>query len=213
MAFEDLDGELEGYSLEELQEIHDTQQDLYSAEEIEHMASFIASRRDALDDECRRLEAMVEERLPEEMECQKCGGPNEFTNVKCKFCGAALDKSEYYDDARAVLYGEVRDGFHADDRLRDEAFSRFFAEEEAFDDGEGDARQPIAVPSAGEKSYTFHYVISVVIPLVGFIMGGILLTKEDEEDRFAGKVCIVAGIISTVIGYVLWSLYLNSITY
>ncbi len=213
MAFEDLDRELEGYTLEVLQEIHDTQQDLYSAEEIEHIASLIAARRDALDSERKRLEAMVEERLPEEMECQKCGGPNEFTNVKCKFCGAVLDKSEYYDDARAALYGEIRDGSHADDGLHDEALSRFFAEEtEALDDDEG-ARQQIAAPSEGEKSYTFHYVISVAIPLVGFIMGGILLTKDDEEDRSAGKVCIVAGIISVVIGYFLWSFYLNSIMY
>lgn len=213
MAFEDLDRELEGYSLEELQEIHDTQQDLYSVEEIEHMASLIAARRDALDIELKRLEAMVEERLPEEIECQKCGGPNEFTNVKCKFCGATLDKSEYYDDARAALYGEIRDVSHADDGLRDEALSRFFAEEEAFDDDEEGARQHTAVPSEGERSYTFHYVISVVVPLVGFIMGGILLTKEDEGDRSAGKVCIVAGIISSVVVYLLWSLYLNSIAY
>lgn len=213
MAFEDLDGELEGCTLEELQEIHDTQQDLYSAEEIEHIASLIAARRDVLDAERKRLEAMVEERLPEEIECRKCGGPNEFANVKCKFCGATLDKSEYYDDARAVLYGEIRDGLHTDDGVRDEALSRFFAEEEEALDDDEVARQHIAAPSEGEKSYTFHYVISVVIPLVGFIMGGILLTKEDEDDRSAGKVCIVAGIISVVIGYFLWSLYLNSIVY
>lgn len=212
MAFEELDKELEGYTLEELQEIHDTQQDLYSAEEIEHIESLITARRDALNAERRRLDAMVEDHLPDEMECQKCGGPNEFTNVTCKFCGTVLDKSEYYEDARAVLYREVRDGSHADDRLRDEALSHFYAEEEGALDDEGE-RQHIAASSNPEKSYGFHYVISVVIPLVGFIMGGILLTKDDEEDRSAGKVCIVAGIVSAIVGYFIWSFYLNSFVY
>ena len=69
MSFENLDEELEGYTLDELQEIRDTQQDLYSVEELGRISELIAARRDALDAECRRLEAMVEERLPDEMEC------------------------------------------------------------------------------------------------------------------------------------------------
>lgn len=210
MSFENLDEELEGYSLDELQEIHDTQQDLYSVEELGRISELISARRDALDAECRRLDAMVEERLPDVMECQKCGGPNKFSNVKCKFCGAVLDKSEYYENARFALYEEIRDDSSASDRLFDEAFSRFFAKEE---DEELDKawQQCITEPSKNGRSYAFHYVISVLIPLVGFIMGGILLTKDDERSRSAGKVCVVAGVISIVVGCFLWFFCLKAL--
>lgn len=56
-----------------------------------------------------------------------------------------------------------------------------------------------------EKSnYTFHYVISFLIPLVGFIVGAIMLGKDDSGQRSVGKVCIICGIISIVITYLLW---------
>ena len=62
-----------------------------------------------------------------------------------------------------------------------------------------------------EKSnYTFHYVISFLIPLVGFIVGAIMLGKDDSGQRSVGKVCIICGIISIVITYLLWGTLISS---
>lgn len=55
-------------------------------------------------------------------------------------------------------------------------------------------------------SYTFQYVISFLIPLVGFILGAILLSKEYDEEKSVGKTCIILGIISVVISVIVYLL-------
>ena len=52
------------------------------------------------------------------------------------------------------------------------------------------------------QSYVFQYVISFLIPLVGFILGAILLSKDDDEQKSVGKTCIILGIVSVVIGVI-----------
>ncbi|MBR2590080.1 MAG: hypothetical protein IKE65_04080 [Clostridia bacterium] len=56
------------------------------------------------------------------------------------------------------------------------------------------------------SSYTFQYVISFLIPLIGYILGAILLSKEDAEQRSVGKKCIILGICATLLGGVLYVL-------
>ena len=58
-----------------------------------------------------------------------------------------------------------------------------------------------------QTSYAFHYIISFLIPLVGFIVGAIFLAKDEEEEKSVGKMCIIIGIISMII----FSLILNAI--
>jgi len=53
------------------------------------------------------------------------------------------------------------------------------------------------------ESHTFQCVISFLIPLVGFILGAILLGKDKEEDKSLGKTCIILGIVSVVVGTLL----------
>ncbi len=55
--------------------------------------------------------------------------------------------------------------------------------------------------SSTEKSYTFQYIISFLIPLIGFILGAILLSKDNEDEVSIGKQCIILGIVS-IIAYV-----------
>lgn len=43
------------------------------------------------------------------------------------------------------------------------------------------------------------YIVSFLVPLVGFIVGGINLTKDDEEVKKLGMNCIVLGILSLVV--------------
>lgn len=56
------------------------------------------------------------------------------------------------------------------------------------------------------NGYGFHYVISFLIPLVGFIVGAILLGKDSPEQRNVGKACFILGLVSIVVAYLLWSL-------
>ncbi len=62
-----------------------------------------------------------------------------------------------------------------------------------------------------ESGNTFRYVISFLIPLIGYILGAILLSKDNEEEKSAGQSCIILGIVSTVIGIIAWAIYVNSI--
>ena len=193
--------ELEGYTLDELEYIYETQQDLYSAEELRGMPELISSRRAAYEAEKGRIEELLEDFLPNELPCHKCGGNNAFANTRCKFCNVELDKSKCYARARLELLDGLKDGAYADVGLSDEAVSRYIEEEDIL---LVETKQDSSDCQASGGGYTFHYVISVLIPLVGFIMGALFLTKDDDEDRSAGKTCIIAGIVSAVVCCVIW---------
>lgn len=60
-------------------------------------------------------------------------------------------------------------------------------------------------------SNAFRYVISFLIPLIGYILGAILLSKDSAEEKDVGKNCIILGIVSAVIGIVVWFLYAGSL--
>lgn len=53
-----------------------------------------------------------------------------------------------------------------------------------------------------EESFMFQYIISFIVPLVAFILGAILLGKDDYEEKRHGKICIILGIISIVISFI-----------
>ena len=59
-----------------------------------------------------------------------------------------------------------------------------------------------------KESYAFQYIISFLIPLVGFILGAILLSKDDAAQRSVGKTCIILGIVSVVLLAVVWGLFI-----
>ena len=56
--------------------------------------------------------------------------------------------------------------------------------------------------SQSSKSFAFNYIISFLIPLVGFIMGGIMISDKDEDRSSAGKICVVIAIISIVLSLI-----------
>lgn len=165
--------ELEKYTLDELELIYETQKDLYSAEEMD----LILQRIDALKaEEKKKLDAWIEEKLPKEIRCPKCDGPNSFSNDCCDFCGHKFNKSKYYDPEYYTSGDEI-------------------ASEDVQEQG---------------RSYTFHCVISFLIPLIGFILGAIMLGKDDEEEVSVGKMCIILGIASIVISAIAWALFFAS---
>ena len=60
------------------------------------------------------------------------------------------------------------------------------------------------------ESYLFQYIISFLIPLVGFILGAIMMGKDDSEKVDVGKKCVITGIVSIVIYVVITMVIINS---
>lgn len=176
-----LDEELGDADSEQLQYIYDTQKDLYSAEELAYILKLKAKRIQEEEGEEKALHAKAEEYLPKEINCPKCDGPNDFHDDVCRFCGAKLNKAEYYNRAHNMALG-VDDDEDSDERLDDEE----------------------------RRSFLAQYVISFLIPLVGWIMGGIFLTRKDPEEHDAGTICIILGIASGVLAGLIYYFTIGS---
>ena len=43
------------------------------------------------------------------------------------------------------------------------------------------------------------YIFSFLIPLVGFVLGANLMSKDSEEEKSQGVTCIVLGIVSMIV--------------
>ena len=162
--------EIQNYTDEELELIISSQQELYSEEEMQQLRALQSARKKKKQEE---YQAKVLSRLPDIIKCEKCDGPNSFSNKVCDFCGHKLDKAKYYTDE----YYEMSE--------------------------END--EPEEESDVGER-YTFHYVISFLIPFVGFIVGAVMLANDDAEKRSCGKVCIILSIVSFVVSAIVMRL-------
>ena len=65
---------------------------------------------------------------------------------------------------------------------------------EYYENGEGEA----------ESGNGGRYVASFLIPLIGFILGAILLSKDDDREKAAGQNCIAFGVLGVIFGWILW---------
>ena len=113
-------------------------------------------------------------KFPKKIICPKCDQPNPFENDICAFCECKLNKSKYFRD----------------DYIYDPSDEISYKE--------GNDKESKDTPS-----HAFQYIFSFLIPLIGFILGAILLSKDDENDRSVGKICIILGIISTIVDSVI----------
>lgn len=160
------------YSADDLRLILNTQQNLYSSDELKLIETQLEKR---IEQDKKDEEDFIQQHLPDEITCPKCDGVNPFENEKCCYCGHTFDKSKYY---KKEYY------------LQDET-------------------ETAADEETDKRSYTFQYIISFLIPLVGFILGAILLSKDDEEEKSAGKTVIILGIISIVIGTIISTFFIK----
>ena len=48
------------------------------------------------------------------------------------------------------------------------------------------------------------YVLSFIISLFGIIFGIIYMTKEGEDNKHFGKICLILGLIPSVLGCLCW---------
>lgn len=156
MSFRD---EIEQYSIDDLELIIETQEDLYSEQEMSELKSLLREKQ-----EIEKQKKLL--KMPKIIKCQKCDGPNDFQNDTCVFCGNKLDKNKY-------LNGEYEE------------------------DAENEQMQEM------EQSFMFHYIISFLIPFVGYIVGAVMLASNDKTKVSSGKVCIILAIISTVLAWII----------
>ena len=164
--------EIENYSINDLELIASTQQNLYNEQELE----IIKERIEKLKAE------YIQSRLPKEIICSKCDSPNPYSNDICDFCGVKLDKSKY--EKMTFQFNESDDESDTENDMDDD------------DDS---------------QSFTFNYVISFLIPLVGIIVGAIMISSEDESRRSVGKICILLGIISMAIDSIVCYVIIHSV--
>ena len=51
------------------------------------------------------------------------------------------------------------------------------------------------------------YIISFMVPLAGFIIGAIYLSKEEEHERHIGRTCLIIALLTTFIVFLLMMLF------
>jgi hypothetical protein len=56
--------------------------------------------------------------------------------------------------------------------------------------------------SGGQKA--LYYILSILIPIVGIILGIIWMNDQDPEKKAVGKTCLIIGIGVTVLSCVCW---------
>ena len=154
--------ELADCTIDELELIVESQNNAYSNEEMQIVEQVLKEKQN-------EYKQMLEKRLPKEIDCPKCEGPNDFKNDVCVFCGCTLNKEKYYSES---YYNEL------------------IEEEQKNVENEG---------VNSERSYTFHFIISFLIPIVGIITGAIMLSSDNARKCSAGKTCILLSIVSIFI--------------
>ncbi len=112
--------------------------------------------------------------FPKKIICPKCDQPNLFENDVCAFCECKLNKSKYYSDDYI---------YDPSDEITDNEINN--------------------KENNNTSSHAFQYVFSFLIPIIGFILGAILLSKDDDNEKSAGKTCIILGLLSTIISVII----------
>lgn len=49
---------------------------------------------------------------------------------------------------------------------------------------------------SNKDRYIFQYILSFIVPFIAFILGTLLLTKDEKKDRLRGKICLLTGAFS-----------------
>ena len=163
--------EIKKYSYDDLKLISDTQQELYSAEEMK----------------------IIQDRMGEMLKSGNLNGSQEYKDdsatktIKKKFpkkiiCPKCDQPNPFENDKCAFCEYEFdKSKYYRDDYIYDPA------------------DEQTSTLTENSQSHAFQYIFSFLIPLIGYILGAILLSKDDEDERSVGKVCIILGLVSTVI--------------
>jgi len=123
------------------------------------------------------------------MRCPYCGFENPGRLVFCNSCGKELPSTSASETAYAVRHC-VSCGRSIGD---DANVCPYCGHDYRFKAGPQVVRETI---STGFK--VVFYILSILVPFVGFIVGAIYYTKSDPESKHIGLICIVLGVICIV---------------
>ena len=154
--------ECEKYSIEELELIVETQQDLYTEEEMKCLIEILSQKREFA--EIERIK-----NLPKEIKCPKCDMISSIESERCPYCEFEFGKNKYQYAAENSNNSDFDD-----DKSNDESNSNIVG-----------------------------YIFSFIIPLVGFILGANLMSKDSEDEKSQGITCIVIGIVSVIVSAII----------
>ena len=112
--------------------------------------------------------------------------------AKCPRCG---------EDYNGILCGKC-------------GYTPFPEDEPSFDKDESLSEPEKTVVSENKEdgeSHISRYVWSFLLPVVGIILGAILLSKPDKDSRSSGSFCLIWSVISLLIFgfsfYIYWTAY------
>lgn len=117
------------------------------------------------------------------LKCPNCGSENVDTAVFCSFCGKEMKSTETRNCVscgRSIAWNANVCPYCGKD-YRVQAF----------------AQPPQPLISSGMR--VLLYIISILIPIAGIIIGAIYYAKPEEEYKHVGKICLVIGIVVTVL--------------
>ena len=66
------------------------------------------------------------------------------------------------------------------------------------------------VRAADHDSYGVYSIIALVFPIVGVIIGSIMLTKDEKIDKKLGEHTIVCSILGFILGGIIWMVWISS---
>lgn len=69
--------------------------------------------------------------------------------------------------------------------------------------------ESMKVRASDHESYNTYSVLSFIIPLVGLIMGAVMLTKDEKVDKKLGEHAIVVSIFGFMLWGLLWFVYVQ----
>jgi hypothetical protein len=70
-----------------------------------------------------------------------------------------------------------------------------------------DSVKPIKIKASDHDIYGVTTIVSLLIPLVGIILGAVYLSKETKVDRKLGEHLIAVGILSCILVSIVWFIY------
>lgn len=187
----DFEKECNGYSIDDLELIIETQKELYTDEEMKCLINVLECKKQDIETEKNKS-------IPTEMKCPKCDVILPIETQKCPYCEFEFGNKNY-------KYAIIKDNINTDNIGDCDSCN-----DEISDYGNKDYNYNDETSESNEKENNFvTYILSFIVPIVGFILGAILMSKDNENDKLKGITCVIIGIISIIVSSIIAVICLN----
>ncbi len=121
--------------------------------------------------------------------CAACGELNGDSRTTCVKCGGGIGKAEA---SYRKVCPKCKATYSSSATTCETCHTTLSVYDPSYAQRSGSSSSGCAYPA-----------VSLLIPLVGFILGFILISKDREAE---GKSCIIAGVVSIVLSGILWAI-------